>query len=951
MTDQNATRGNVGAQPAGYRIFLASPGDVRDERELARVVIEQVRLERAFRERVNLEIIAWDQPGVAVAMEAGLTPQEAIKRGLPQPSQCDLVVVILWSRMGTPLPAEYTKPDGTAYRSGTEWEYRDAITAAQRSDRPKVWLYRRKQVPDLNLEDPEFDEKRRQWQQVKAFFETMQGQDGSLTGGVNPYQTPDEFRRQFEQHLRDRLTAVVEELQTPESTAAPLPAAEAKDLVRWLREPYPGLEAFIPAQAPIFFGRGSEVDQLLEVLRDTTTRFVAVVGASGSGKSSLVAAGLIPRLKAGALPDSDKWIDVTFKPGERGGDPFLALAYALKAAFDFSGQRESELAGDLQTEPQYLATYIGELFKGRSRDSELLLVVDQFEELFTLVGKEARRRFIELIEAFVGTPKVRVISTMRADFTPNAAEMPALARLFRGRGVFLLAAPGVLALAEMIRRPAQVAGLEIQDDLCERILTDTGTGSGALALMAYALHEIYERGQPSGQLTLHDYESLGGVAGAIQAQAEKALKRLGKTDDRALQALFSDLVEVNDQGVATRRRASLEQLRQDDAKTRLADALVHARILVTDSARADNPTLEVAHEAVFSSWRRLTGWVESHAGELRACRSLVRAAQDWQQAGAPRFRHLPDRATLKQYRKIRPACALGEQAAIVGGYLSAARRRQRLWSGFLALLVLVIGILGVDTWLRNREMNWNVLQIWARAQVGLYDGPDMVYIRGTDTPFLMGSSDCEPNSKTDECPQHPVTIQPFWMGKCEVTFDEYAVFILDTNRFELPHDENWGRRVRPVINVSWDEAKAYAEWLHKKTGQTGEPFRLPTEAEWEYAARAGSQALCWWGDDIRQDSKVWANCSDCGSEGAGKRTMPVGSFTASLFGLHDMHGNVWEWVEDDRHDTYDMAPDDGKAWIDNRRGTRRVMRGGSWFNGARGCRSAFCDSYWPAAAA
>ncbi|MEN8782222.1 MAG: hypothetical protein ABF292_14065, partial [Desulfobacterales bacterium] len=143
-------------------------------------------------------------------MEAGLTPQEAIKRGLPQPSECDLVVVILWSRMGTALPAEYTKPDGTAYRSGTEWEYRDAITAAQRSDRPKVWLYRRKQVPELNLEDPEFDEKRRQWQQVKAFFETMQGQDGSLTGGVNPYQTPDEFRRQFEQHLRDRLTAVVE---------------------------------------------------------------------------------------------------------------------------------------------------------------------------------------------------------------------------------------------------------------------------------------------------------------------------------------------------------------------------------------------------------------------------------------------------------------------------------------------------------------------------------------------------------------------------------------------------------------------------------------------------------------------------------------------------------------------------------------------------------------------
>ena len=745
MTDQKATRGSFGNQPPGFRIFLASPGDVRDERALARAVIEQIRLERAFRERVNLEIIAWDQPGVAVAMEASLTPQEAIKRGLPQPSQCDLVVVFFWSRMGTPLPAEYTKPDGTAYLSGTEWEYRDAIAAASRFDRPKIWLYRRTQVPDLNLEDPEFDEKRRQWQKVKAFFEAMEDKDGSLSGGVNSYRTPDEFRRLFEQHLRDRLTAVAEELKPPEPKASTLPAAEAKDQVRWTRAPYPGLEAFKPEQAPIFFGRGAEVDQLLEVLRDPSARFVAVVGTSGSGKSSLVAAGLIPRLRLGALPGSDKWIDVTFKPGERGGDPFLALAYALKASFDFSGQRETELAGDLQAEPQCLATYVGEFFKDRSGASELLLVVDQFEEIFTLVDTEARGTFAELIETAVMTPRVRVIATTRADFTPNVAEMPALARLFQGQGIFLLAAPGVLALAEMIRRPAQAAGLDIQDDLCERILKDTGTGTGALALMAFALHEIYERGHPSGQLTLHDYESLGGVAGAIQAQAEKALKRLGKTDDRALHALFSDLVEVNDQGVATRRRASIKRLRQDDAKARIADALVDARILVTDSARAENPTLEVAHEAVFTGWRRLSGWIESHAGELRSCRSLVRAAQDWQQAGAPHFRHLPDRATLRQYCKIRPACTLGEQAEIVGGFLSAARRRQRLWSGFLTLVVLVIGILGVDTWLRNREMNWTVLRIWTLAQVGLYAGPVMVEIPGTDIPFRMGSSYCMPN--------------------------------------------------------------------------------------------------------------------------------------------------------------------------------------------------------------
>ncbi len=701
MTNQDVKGEKFRGQPIVYRIFLASPGDVRDERELARAVIEQIRAERAFRGRVDLECVAWDQSGAEVAMEAGLTPQEAIKRGLPKPSQCDLVIVILWSRIGTPLPAEYTKSDGTAYLSGTEWEYHDAITARKGSGRPAVWVYRRDLVPALNLEDPEFDEKRGQWQKVKDFFQTFVGEDGSLTGGVNAYQAPDEFRRQFEQHLRDRLTAVLEELPGEEPKESLPPEAEVKDREIWTDAPYPGLEAFKPEQAPIFFGRGPEVDQLLEILRDPAIRFVAVVGASGSGKSSLVAAGLIPRLQAGALPGSSRWVDITFRPGERGDDPFLALAYSLKAALGTTGRRADELAEELRVKPDGFASFVGQLLSGSPQAAEFLLVVDQFEEIFTLVADDDRARFIEFIETVVGTPQVRVLATIRADFTANVAEAPALAQLFQGRGIFLLSAPGVLALTEMIRRPAQVAGYEIRDDLCDRILQDTGTGAGALALMAFALHEVYEHGKASGQFTLQDYESLDGVAGAIQSQAERALQRLGKPDERALHALFSDLMEVNDQGVATRRRASFEQIRQDPSKARLAEALVDARILVTDLEQAENPTLEVAHEAVFTGWRRLSRWIESNAGALRLCRRLALAARDWQQAGAPPFKHLPDRAALKQYRGVRPACSPGEEAEVVRSFLGAARRRQRLWGGILALVVTVFVGTGALFWWAN----------------------------------------------------------------------------------------------------------------------------------------------------------------------------------------------------------------------------------------------------------
>jgi formylglycine-generating enzyme required for sulfatase activity len=946
MTNQDTKGEKIRGLPIVYRVFLASPGDVRDERELARSVIEQVRAERAFRDRINLECIAWDQPGAEVAMEAGLTPQEAIKRGLPKPSECDLAVVILWSRMGTPLPAEYAKPDGTAYLSGTEWEYQDATTAAKRFGRPAVWVYRRVQVPQVAFNDPESEEKRHQWEKVDAFFQGLIGENGSLTGGVNAYQTPDKFRRQFEQHLRDRLTALLEELPLVEQKESLPQETETKETVLWTGAPYLGLEAFKPEQAPIFFGRGPEVDQLLEVLRDPAIRFVAVVGASGSGKSSLVAAGLIPRLRTGALPGSSRWVDITFKPGERGGDPFLALAYALKAMLGTTGRREVDLAEELRVKPDSLGTFVNQLLNDGPQAAEVLLVVDQFEEIFTLVDDNAAAGFIEFIEKAVGLPRVRVLATIRADFTANVAEEPALAQLFQGQGIFLLYAPSVLALTDMIRRPAQVAGYEIRDDLCDRILQDTGTGAGAMALMAFALHEVYERGKASGQFTLQDYEALNGVSGAIQFQAEKALQRVGQPDELALHGLFADLMEVNDQGVATRRRASLDEIRKDATKARLADALVDARILITDQEQAENPTIEVAHEAVFTGWRRLSRWIESNAGKLRVCRSLALAARDWQQAGAPPLKHLPDRATLKQYRGVRPECSFGEDAEVVQSFLGAARRRQRLWGGFLALVVLGFGILGIDAWLRDREMNWTVLRIWALAQVGLYDGPVMAPIPGTTTPFQMGSSDCERNSDSNECPQHPVTIQPFLMGKYEVTFNEYLAFVLDTDEVRVPPHEDWGREARPVIHVDWNEVKKYVEWLNKKV-TSNKTFRLPTEAEWEYAARAGSKTQYWWGDEIQQDGKVWANCFDCGSEWAGKRTMPVGSFPANSFGLHDMHGNVWEWVEDDWHDKYDGAPDDGRPWFDDPRGADRVMRGGSWRVGARGCRSANRSSLWP----
>jgi formylglycine-generating enzyme required for sulfatase activity len=204
----------------------------------------------------------------------------------------------------------------------------------------------------------------------------------------------------------------------------------------------------------------------------------------------------------------------------------------------------------------------------------------------------------------------------------------------------------------------------------------------------------------------------------------------------------------------------------------------------------------------------------------------------------------------------------------------------------------------------------------------------------------MGSSVKEEGRGSDEGPQRKIWIKSFALGKYEVTFAEYDRFAAATGR-EKPSDERWGRDQRPVINVGWNDATAYARWL---SDQTGKKYRLPTEAEWEYAARSGNMAPWFWGDN--EDAAVkfaWF------SDNSGERTHPVGEKKPNDFGLHDMAGNVWEWNQDCYMDSYEGAPDDGSAQEagDNGECARRVLRGGSWFLGPRILRSAYRLMYTP----
>ena len=209
--------------------------------------------------------------------------------------------------------------------------------------------------------------------------------------------------------------------------------------------------------------------------------------------------------------------------------------------------------------------------------------------------------------------------------------------------------------------------------------------------------------------------------------------------------------------------------------------------------------------------------------------------------------------------------------------------------------------------------------------------PEMVVVpAGRFRMGCVSGRNCEDNER----PVHEVEVASFALGVYEVTFEEYERFVSATRR-DRPNDWGWGRGGRPVINVSWEDAQAYAAWL---SDETGEDYRLPSESEWEYAARAGTTTRYSWGQDIGRNR---ANCRNCGSRWDGDETAPAGSFAPNGWGLHDMHGNVWEWVEDCWHENYARAPRGGSAWTSGGNCGRRVLRGGSWVNLPVRLRSAY----------
>jgi len=267
----------------------------------------------------------------------------------------------------------------------------------------------------------------------------------------------------------------------------------------------------------------------------------------------------------------------------------------------------------------------------------------------------------------------------------------------------------------------------------------------------------------------------------------------------------------------------------------------------------------------------------------------------------------------------------------------AAQRRVRWTEVFAALCALVL-VLAVTAWWKQTRIKESVYELTnvqaltatqerALKPQGTFkecaDCPEMIVVPAGS--FVMGTPASEPGHKPSEEQQHNVAIgKAFAVAKLELTFAAWDACAAHGDCDPHISDGGFGRGTQPVINVTWDDAQRYVAWL---SNLTGKPYRLMSEAEYEYAARAGATAAYPWGDQVGTNNTV---CVGCGSKWDGKQPAPAGSFAANSYGLYDMIGNVWEWVQDCVHDSYNGAPQDGSAWIAAGNCESRVARGGTW---------------------
>ena len=748
--------------------------------------------------------------------------------------------------------------------------------------------------------------------------------------------------------------------------------------------PYRGLHVMTESNADFFFGRERETAAVIGRLAATPDKLPILLGNSGVGKSSLALAGVLAALMRQAWPDaaqapgswppsfdaSRRWCFLKLKPGT---EPVRALVEPFLWTWQF------EAVDPKRAELQ--SSWVNKLLEGKVTLRDLLdatqaryheelhqpeppaffISIDQGEELYVRAGEHERRRFSEILAQDLGDPRLRAMMSMRADFFGDLHKDEPLYSVHRQINVPPLREA---QLREVVSRPAALLSARFETpglaaSIAQRAAEESTRDAGALPLLSYLLDDMWTKMVHQGDGVLRLPAQAIELGAVMVDRADAFLAAHPTSEDALRRVLTLELATVRESEEPTRRRAPRSEL--SDEEWRLVSELADHpnRLLVTATSEVGEIYAEVAHEAIFRRWEKLRNWIAAEREFLAWKSGLEAARRAWQTTpGSSKSDALLMGAALTQAEswlaKRRQDLPAADRDFIEQGTQRErkARIRTRRVQGLVYVLLvgIIFGLIGVINeayvkvqwnWMRTmrpyRVANVDPYVLKPEAELALIPGdvfrecakdcPEMVVVPAGE--FMMGSPANEKGHNHNEDDgngrQHKVTIaRPIAVSKYDVTFADWdaCVSVGGCPQENRAGDAGWGRGPQPAVFLSWDDAQAFVAWLSRMSGKG---YRLLTEAEWEYAARAGSITAYFWGDEIGKGN---ANCNGCGSKW-NQQASPVGSFKPNAFGLYDMAGNVWQWVEDCYHENYNGAPADGSAWTLGECKSR-VLRGGSW---------------------
>jgi ketosteroid isomerase-like protein len=675
-------------------IFVSSPADVQKERSLAERLIRSIAAE--FNVPVTVSYSNWlrrlsPSDKVTALSANGLEEDRSLlcpcfweyqdfkseqdyRERIPNTGQYDLVICILWSRLGTRISPAFVMPDGSQPTSATEYEIAWVLDQANRTPGfPELHVYRNRSTPVAPLEPKEEREiSFEQWDSVQEFFAAWEKRS-AFSEACSAYHDLQEFEELFREHFRAFLAKQLEREITPRK--GPQRAQY------WKSNPYRGLQSYDFEHAPIFHGRTRAIGEVLDTLKKQAISkkpFVLVLGMRGSGKSSLVRAGVLPLL-AEVGEANGPWRRAVTRPGPGGaaGDPIDRLAAALLAdsalpeletAVTHNGR--GNLASELREHPDSAAVRLTEVLDqislqqldrllddeegesplpGRIEGVELArhrmlrrvkpkahlaLVVDQLEDLFaTGYTAELQHRYITALVALIRCQRIFVIATLQSDFYAYFQQFSELAEFARVGGRFDLQPPTQEELGNMIRLPAGAAGLRFERDsasgrsLDEALLDAAATNSEPLPLLGHLLSQLYriQLARKDRLLRLSDYKEMGELEGALDKRAETVFTELGSDEQEAFDFVMRRLVSSGSgegdvhRGVPYRDLVSSPEFdhRQKAGAKGLVDRFIKEELFSAETDTKQEIIVSIAHEVLLKRWRRARLWLAEDQGFLR----------------------------------------------------------------------------------------------------------------------------------------------------------------------------------------------------------------------------------------------------------------------------------------------------------------------------------------------